>query len=107
MHGVTIDTVDQMTENVFGDHIRHNDVLHVDGGIANDTTWQDYWRRLIVFPRSDVQSAQRKRRKAFIIHIIQNPPWASGSNMQQCNIPCLLYGCFAKERRNNQISKRN
>jgi hypothetical protein len=56
MPGATIDTVDQMMDNVFGDHVHHNDGLHLYGGLTCDVTWQDYWRRLIVFPRPEVQS---------------------------------------------------
>jgi hypothetical protein len=42
MSGATIDTVDQMMEKFFGYHVHHNDGSYLDGGIEDDTTWQDY-----------------------------------------------------------------
>jgi hypothetical protein len=71
MPGATIDTVDQMMDKVFGDHVHHNDGLHLDGGIADDATWQDYWRRLIFFPGQMYNLPKGKVEKRFI-RIIQN-----------------------------------
>jgi hypothetical protein len=41
---------DQMMDAVYGDHIHQNDGMHLMGGISDNAIWQDYWRRLVVFP---------------------------------------------------------
>jgi hypothetical protein len=49
MPGATIDTVDQMMDNIFGDHVHHNDGSHLDGDIADNASWSEYCIRLVVF----------------------------------------------------------
>ena len=35
---------------VYGDNMHDNDGTHLDGGIADDATWQSYWRQLVQCP---------------------------------------------------------
>ena len=39
-----------MMDKVYGDHVHQNPGTHLRGDIPDDEMWQDYWRRLIVFP---------------------------------------------------------
>jgi hypothetical protein len=39
-----------MMDKVYGDHVHQNPGTHLRGDIPDDERWQDYWRRLIVFP---------------------------------------------------------
>lgn len=48
--GTTYTRVDQMMDEIYGDHVHQNDGTHLDGGITDDATWQSYWRQLVVFP---------------------------------------------------------
>jgi hypothetical protein len=48
--GAIITEVDRMMDKVYGNHIHQNPGTHLDGGIADDAKWQDYHRRLIVYP---------------------------------------------------------
>jgi hypothetical protein len=40
----------RMMDKVYGDHVHQNPGTHLRGDIPDDEMWQDYWRRLIVFP---------------------------------------------------------
>jgi hypothetical protein len=63
--GVIItDEADRMMDKVYGDHVHQNPGTHLDGGIADDAKWQDYHRRLIVYPsqRYDAPSGKVGRR---------------------------------------------
>jgi hypothetical protein len=55
-----------MMDRVYGDHVHHNDGTHLDGGISDDTTWQDYWKRLIVFPGQTYNLPKGKVGKRFL-----------------------------------------
>jgi hypothetical protein len=37
---------------VYGNHVHSNDGTHLTGGIIDNYVWQDYWRRLTVFPET-------------------------------------------------------
>jgi hypothetical protein len=39
-----------MMDKVYADHAHQNPGTHLRGDIPDDEMWQDYWRRLIVFP---------------------------------------------------------
>jgi hypothetical protein len=69
MHGVAIDAVDQMMDKFFGERFYHNDGSHLNGSIVDDTTWQDYWRQLIVFPGQMYNMPQDKvgKRLSFML----------------------------------------
>jgi hypothetical protein len=41
--------VDLVLDMVFGDHVHQNNGSHLDGGIIDDSMWQNYHRRLIVY----------------------------------------------------------
>jgi hypothetical protein len=43
--------IDLKMDAVYGDHVHWNDGTHLTGGIVDDYVWQDYWRRLTVFPK--------------------------------------------------------
>jgi hypothetical protein len=45
-----ISEADLLLDKVFGDHIRQNPGTHLDGGIAGNALWQDYWSCLLVYP---------------------------------------------------------
>jgi hypothetical protein len=48
--GAALSGADRMMDDVYGDHVHQNPGAHLDGGITDDLMWQDYWRRLVVFP---------------------------------------------------------
>ena len=43
----TITKADTLLDEIYGDHIHDNDGTHLNGGIANDSTWQSWWLRLV------------------------------------------------------------
>jgi hypothetical protein len=47
--GAIISDADLQLYEVFGDYVHQNSGQHLDGGIADDELWQNYWRRLIVY----------------------------------------------------------
>ena len=47
--GAILSDADRLMDKVYGDHVHQNDGTHLDGGITDDTVWQTYWRRLIVY----------------------------------------------------------
>ena len=53
-----------LLDEVYGDHIHQNDGTHLTGGISDDPQWQEYWRRLVVFPSKayDVPSGAAGKR---------------------------------------------
>jgi hypothetical protein len=48
--GATISNTDLLFYEVYGDYVHQNSGQHLDGGIADDELWQNYWRRIIVYP---------------------------------------------------------
>jgi hypothetical protein len=64
--GTVLTDVDRMMDRVYGDHVHHNDGTHLDGGISDDATWQDYWKRLIVFPGQTYNLPKGKVGKRFL-----------------------------------------
>jgi hypothetical protein len=48
--GATISPADLMLMKVYGDYLHQNDGTHLDGGIKEDGTWQERWRKLIALP---------------------------------------------------------
>lgn len=48
--GYSLSDADRMLDKVFGDHVHQNDGKHLDGGILDDTQWQEWWSRLITLP---------------------------------------------------------
>jgi hypothetical protein len=67
--------VDKMMDKVYGDHVHHNDGTHLDGGISNDTSWQDYWKRIIVFPGQNYNLPKGKVGKRFIFTLASILDW--------------------------------
>ena len=47
---IELSDADRMMDKVYGDHVHQNPGTHLSGDIPDDEMWQDYWRRLIVFP---------------------------------------------------------
>jgi hypothetical protein len=47
--GAIISDADLQLYGVYGDYVHQNPGQHLDGGIADDKLWQNYWRRLIVY----------------------------------------------------------
>ena len=47
---IELSDADRMMDKVYGDHVHQNPGTHLRGDIPDDEMWQDYWRRLIVFP---------------------------------------------------------
>jgi hypothetical protein len=48
---IKLSDTDRMMDKVYaGDHVHQNPGTHLRGDIPDDKMWQDYWRRLIVFP---------------------------------------------------------
>ena len=39
-----------MLDKVYGDHVHQNPGQHLSDGVPDDHKWQDYWRRLVVYP---------------------------------------------------------
>jgi hypothetical protein len=37
-------------DKVYGDHVHHNPGTHLNGGIADDSLWQEHWQQLVSFP---------------------------------------------------------
>jgi hypothetical protein len=78
-----ISDADRMMDKVYGDHVHQNPGTHLDGGIADDTMWQDYHRRLIVYPsqRYDAPSGSVGRRfvesTATLLDGVQARKWNS------------------------------
>ena len=56
LHSDLLDTVlsdaDHLLDLVYGDHVHQNDATHMDGGIADDATWQGYYQWLVVYKPS-------------------------------------------------------
>jgi hypothetical protein len=48
--GAEITDTDKKMFSVYGDYVHQNDGTHLDGGIADDAQWQEYWRKLVVLP---------------------------------------------------------
>jgi hypothetical protein len=48
--GATILEADLKLMKVYGDYIHQNDGTHLDGGLQDDSVWQERWRRLIILP---------------------------------------------------------
>ena len=44
--GCTLERVKLLLQGVYGDFLHHNDGSHLDGGSAEDSSWQRRWRRL-------------------------------------------------------------
>ena len=42
--GATIAAADRLLDTVYGDYVHQNSDQHLDGGIADDALWQNYWR---------------------------------------------------------------
>jgi hypothetical protein len=64
--GDVLTDVDRMMDRVYGEHVHHNDGTHLGGGVSNDTSWQDYWKRLIVFPGQTYNLPKVKVGKRFL-----------------------------------------
>jgi hypothetical protein len=50
--GVISSGADLELDKVYGDHVHQNSGEHLDGGIIDDSKWQNFHRRLIVFHSS-------------------------------------------------------
>jgi hypothetical protein len=45
-----ITDADIKLDEVYGDHVHQNSGKHLDGKVADDPMWQNYWERLVVYP---------------------------------------------------------
>jgi hypothetical protein len=52
LEGAILSEADRMLHKVYGDYVHQNSGQQLNGGVEDDRLWQDYWRRLIVFPAS-------------------------------------------------------
>ena len=69
-----ISEADGMMDKVYGDHVHQNSGQHLKDGVSDDAEWQDYWRRLIVFPSQmyDVPSgAVGKRFLEMVVDLLE------------------------------------
>jgi hypothetical protein len=57
---------DKMMDGAYGDHVHQNPGKHLNGGIADDPVWQDYWRRLVVFRSTNYDVPKGKVGKRFL-----------------------------------------
>jgi hypothetical protein len=48
--GAKLSEADRMLDKVYGDHVHQNPGQHLSDGVPDDHKWQDYWRRLVVYP---------------------------------------------------------
>jgi hypothetical protein len=46
----TITDADRKLDEVYGNHIYQKLGEYLDGGVANDLMWEDYWECLVVYP---------------------------------------------------------
>jgi hypothetical protein len=52
MPAYLLTAADAKMDEVYDDHVHMNDGTHLTGNIPDDPKWQDYWRRLVVFPET-------------------------------------------------------
>jgi hypothetical protein len=64
--GAHISEADLLLEKVFGDYVHQNPGTHLNGGIADDVDWQEYWSRLIVFPGSQYDAPKGAVGRRFV-----------------------------------------
>jgi hypothetical protein len=58
---------DQKMNDVYeGDHVHQNPGQHLTGGVADDSVWQDYWRRLVIYQSSNYNVPKGKVGKRFL-----------------------------------------
>jgi hypothetical protein len=71
-------------DEAYGDHVHWNDGTHLTGEITDDHEWQDYWRRLIVYPETFYNIPKGPTGKRFLglltkeLSDIMNRKWNSG-----------------------------
>jgi hypothetical protein len=62
----SLSEADRMMDNVYGHHVHQSPGQHLNGGIANETVWQDYWRCLVVSQSSNYHVPKGKVGKRFL-----------------------------------------
>jgi hypothetical protein len=91
---IHLSDADRMMDKVYGDHVHQNPGTHLRGDIPDDEMWQDYWRRLIVFP-SQTYHAPSGAVGRRLIKMLRHASGNSGSKNERRAIHCLPNRRFA------------
>jgi hypothetical protein len=66
-----ITDADRKLDEVYGDHVHQNSGKHLDGEVADDQMWQNYWEHLVVYPSKTYSIPTGAVGKQFIKELVQ------------------------------------
>ena len=101
--GASISAADQLLDAVYGDHVHQNPGTHLDGGIADDKTWQNYYRRLIIFPSSNNYDAPTGAVRCCFIQKVASI--LAGIKDRKWNSECLLVFTMVITQRSRGVTR--